>query len=93
MHNQSRTLHTGYESTKSYQAEMRDMRAQDRLARQVRAPRPAGSPRSLTALLRRLSNALWANGRREEGSDGIAAHPDAPDATAVTRVTARPLHQ
>lgn len=79
MYNQSRDYHTGYESTKAYQIEMRDIRAQDRLARQVRAVRAAGSPRPITALLRRLGSRLWTTGRRQASLDGIdtVTHPDA----------------
>ena len=80
MYNPSRDYHVGYESAKAYQAEMREARAQDRLAGQTRAARPAGAPRSIAALLRRLGSGLWAMGQRDANPGGADA-PACPDAS------------
>lgn len=79
MSNHNGGYHTGYESIKFYQAEMREARAQERLARQTRAAHPAGSPRSIATLLRRLGSGLWATGQQEANPGGTdpAACPKA----------------
>lgn len=51
--------HVGYETTKAYQAEIRTVTAQDRLARQALAARQAGAPSRLAALLRDARMRRW----------------------------------
>lgn len=52
MSGQDYKYHVGYETTKAYQAEMRALAAQDRLARRALAAEQACAPSRLAALLR-----------------------------------------
>ena len=57
MSRQDSGFHVGYETAKSYQAEMREVRARDRTARQIRVAQPDGPNLHLIAHPRRR---LWA---------------------------------
>jgi len=59
MSGQGSEYHAGYETTKAHQAEIRGVRAQDRLARQALAAGQGSTPSRLMALLRDARLRLW----------------------------------
>lgn len=80
MFSQGSGYHVGYETTKASQAELRALRAQDRLARQALAEGQGVAPSRLPALLRDARLHRWITRLGQSAISEPAVSRDLPTA-------------